>query len=123
VDEAYKPVALELEKGGRNDRYACTHIIGDIPKGATIVADKGYDCKRLRRRWRGRGYKVVIPKRQFKTKPKVRCPKPAIYLKRWGIERTFAHFEKFKRLLIRFEYHVHHYLTLWEIAACELLYP
>ncbi|XVJ52352.1 MAG: transposase [Vampirovibrio sp.] len=52
ANEAGFPEAIHIEKGNRHDRYAFGHIIAEIPANSYIVADKGYDCKRLRRQLR-----------------------------------------------------------------------
>ena len=55
VDESGLPEAINLDAAGRNDRYAFGKIVEQIPKDAYLAADKGYDCKKLRRYLRHKG--------------------------------------------------------------------
>ena len=120
-DERGRPQALAIEGAGRNDRYAFGSIVKHVPKGCYLVCDKGYDCKRLRRKLRHHGIKPVIPKRQFENGPRRRTPLPQIYRSRWICERTFAWMDKFKRLRIRDERLVTLHKAFWHLA-CAILY-
>lgn len=120
VNEAGLPEAIHIEKGSRHDRHAFGSVMAEIPTNSYIVADKGYDCKRLRRQLRHKGLTPVIPKRQFKNKPKVRTPKPKIYKGRWTIERTFSWLEGFRKLILRFERKLEHWQALWELGCAML---
>ncbi len=72
-----------------------------------LVADRGYDSQRLRRRLRCRGIRPSIPPRRIQRKhPRrgrpLRIPKEA-YAQRWIVERTFAWLGNFRRLVVRYE--------------------
>ena len=69
VDESGLPDAINLDASGRNDRYAFGKIVEQIPKDSYLAADKGYDCKKLRRYLRHKGLRPLIPRRQFENKP------------------------------------------------------
>ena len=115
------PEAIHFEKGSRHDRHAIGSIIRQTPEGVHIVADKGYDCKKLRRHIRHLKRIPVIPKRQFKNKPKVRTPKPLIYKGRWIIERTFSWLEGFRKLVLRYKNKIEHWKGFWYLG-CAVLY-
>jgi IS5 family transposase len=121
VNEAGLPEALHFERGNCHDVKATGSIMAQIPKGAIVLADKGYDSKGFRRQLRYRKLKPMIPKRQFKNKPKVRCPKPKLYQKRWTIERTFAWLEKFRKLVLRYEYKINNWKGFWYLG-CSILH-
>ena len=74
---------------------------------AQVVADRGYDAKRLRRALRRRGIRTCIPRirRPRHLRPKGRPPAAprADYARRWIVERTFAWLGTFRRLLVRHE--------------------
>ena len=120
VDENGLPEALHLDAAGRNDRYAFGNIVDQIPKGAYLAADKGYDCKRLRRRLRHSGLRPLIPRRQFGNSTARRTPKPHLYKSRWTIERCFAWLGKFRKLEIRYEYHWKNWEAFWYLG-CTML--
>lgn len=109
-----------MDAAGRNDRYAFGSIVNEIPQKAYLAADKGYDCKKLRRRLRHKGLKPLIPKRRFKNGPKRRIPKPHLYRSRWTIERCFAWLGKFRKLDIRYERKALHWKAFWQLG-CSLL--
>ncbi len=73
-----------------------------------VCADKAYDSMAFRRALRKRGIKTAIPERTSKKQkrrkkgPKPKCEK-ANYEQRWKVERTFAWFGNFRRMLIRWE--------------------
>lgn len=75
-----------------------------------ICADKAYDSMALRRTLQKRGIKSAIPERTSKKQkrrkkgPKPKCEKTN-YEQRWKVERTFAWFGNFRRMLIRWEHH------------------
>ena len=71
-----------------------------------LVADKAYDSRALRTWLRSRGIKPTIPhvQRHKPKKPKRGRPFSPVgegYRSRWKIERTFAHLQNFRRLLVR----------------------
>ena len=123
VNERGEPQALEIDGAGRNDRYAFGSIVRQIPKGSYLVCDKGYDCKKLRRKLRYQGIKPIIPKRQFENGPYRRTPKPKIYKSRWINERTIAWYDKFKTLTVRYERRSSLYKSFWYLASAMLLLP
>src|SRR5215468_5181061 len=67
-----------------------------------IATDKGYDAKALRQTLRKRGIRAQLPKRVWKTKkPRGRPIKKVV--PRFQAERTFAWFQKYRRLVVRWE--------------------
>lgn len=69
-----------------------------------LIADRAYDSDPLRERLRQRGITVIVPYRDNRT---VRAYEDGRQLRRyrhrWVIERTFAWFGSFRRLLVRHE--------------------
>ncbi len=76
-----------------------------------LVADKAYDSRKFRAWLRKRDIKATIPhfERRQRKKPKRGRPFAPVgigYKSRWKVERTFAHLQNFRRLLVRHERHV-----------------
>ena len=73
-----------------------------------VCADRAYDSQAFRRKLQQRGIKSAIPERtsskrkRRKLGPKPHCPQ-VIYAQRWKVERRFAWFGNFRRVLIRWE--------------------
>jgi transposase len=69
-----------------------------------IIADRGYDCDALRRRFKRRGTELIVPyrkyirNRRFEDKRKLRR-----YRKRWKIARTNAWLQNFRRIQVRYD--------------------
>ena len=89
-----------------------------------LVADKAYDSADFRRQLRARGIKPTIPtfERRKRTHPKRGRPlrTGVSYRNRWKVERCFAWMDNYRRLLVRYERHLHLYkafclfaLILW----------
>ena len=82
-----------------------------------LVADKAYDSQPFRERLRCRGIRPCIPHRRGRRPRPGRKAELAGYRERWHVERTFAWFGTFRRVLLRYERQVAMYLGLVTIAA------
>jgi transposase len=83
-----------------------------------LIADRAYDSDPLRERLARRGITVIVPYRDNRT---VRRYEDRRHLRRyrhrWVIERTFAWFGSFRRLLIRHERFTSMYCSFFYFAA------
>lgn len=87
-------------------------------KPERVIADKAYDSDRLRARLKRRGIELIAPHRRNRKKPKTQDGrKLRRYRKRWKVERTFAWFGNFRRLLVRWERHLKMYLAFFHLAC------
>src|SRR5436305_10224565 len=48
VDQQGRPIRLKLTAGQESDIASAPAMLGDLPKGAMLLADKGYDANALR---------------------------------------------------------------------------
>jgi IS5 family transposase len=118
TDEAGVPVKITIDAGGRHDLYACGSLPYSIPKDSTLVADRGYDARWFRNKLRRNNITPRIRKRSWKGRRK----SPKNHLGRWKIERTFAWFHKFRKLLVRWEYKPSHWKAFWLLGCVQLLF-
>lgn len=86
-----------------------------------LVADKAYDSADFRRRLRRRGIKPTIPtfERRPRKNPKRGRPLrtgPA-YRQRWKVERCFGWMDNCRRLVVRYERHLHLYKAFCLVAV------
>jgi hypothetical protein len=95
----------------------------------TLLGDKAYDSAGLRRRLRHRGIAPRLPRRKRPKawkrgpgRPVREAPWPEAKF-RYVVERSFAWFGKFRRLLIRWERSLEHYAGLFTLANIMLLMP
>jgi transposase len=91
-----------------------------------LVADRAYDSRALRHALRRRGIKPTIPTFERRARSTPRRGRPirvgASYAQRWKVERCFAWMDNCRRLVVRYERHLHIYyafcllaITLWTI--------
>jgi transposase len=87
-------------------------------KPERLIADKAYDSDPLRTRLKRRGMELIVPHRRNRKKPKTQDGrKLRRYRKRWKVERTFAWFGNFRRLLVRWERHLKMYRAFFHLAC------
>jgi IS5 family transposase len=75
-----------------------------------LHADKGYDYARCRRNLRARGIIPRIARRGVESSQH-------LGKHRWVVERTFAWFNQFRRIIIRYERHAELYHAFLNLAA------
>ena len=94
-----------------------------IRKPKILIADKGYDAKWVREELRSRGITSYIPKRRKKgeaDEPKYNQRIKPFYKTRWIVERTFAWFNNFRRLVTRWERLTTTYSGFFHLACAVL---
>ena len=88
-----------------------------------LCLDRGYDYAQCREEAEAHGYVAHIPKRGSKTDP---LPPPTDPLRhpprRWVVEVSHSWFNRFRRLLIRWEKKAAHYQGFVQLAACLIIY-
>ena len=83
-----------------------------------IIADRAYDSDPLRWRLLQRGILLISPHRRGRCKPSLNDGRTLRrYRNRWKIERTFAWLGNFRRLLVRYDYHLEIYQAFFHIAC------
>jgi len=83
-----------------------------------LIADKAYDADWLRMILRLRGTELICPHRRGrKAQPMQDGRSLRRYHRRWIVERTIAWLGNFRRLLIRWERHVHMYRAFMNVAC------
>ena len=87
-------------------------------KPTRLIADKAYDSDPLRARLKRRGIELIVPHRRNRKKPKTQDGrKLRRYRRRWKVERTFAWFGNYRRLVVRWERHLKMYLAFFHLAC------
>lgn len=85
---------------------ALAEIAGELPDGASVLADRGYDSDPLRKRLAGRGLRLIAAHRKNRTKSRTNDGRRLRRLRRrWVVERTFGWLKQFRRLDVRREYY------------------
>jgi transposase len=83
-----------------------------------LIYDKACDADALRKRLARRGIDLICPHRKNRTKPSMQDGrKLRRYKRRWKVERTFAWWGNFRRLVVRWERHITMYRAFFHVAC------
>ena len=83
-----------------------------------LIYDKAADSDPLRARLARRGIELICPHRKNRKKPPTQDGRPLRrYKRRWKVERTFAWWGNFRRLVVRWEYHIQMYQAFVNVAC------
>ena len=83
-----------------------------------VIYDKACDSDALRKRLAKRGIDLICPHRRNRVKPPLQDGrKLRRYKRRWKVERTFAWFGNFRRLVVRWERHPIMYQAFFRVAC------
>lgn len=115
--ESASPAEVKLVAQTLEQRF-----VADVPE--KLVGDKAYDSDRLDAEvLEGFGAEVIAPHRQGRRADnKTQDGRPLRRFKRrWKVERLFAWLYNFRRLVVRYEYHVQNYVGLVQLACVVIL--
>lgn len=90
----------------------------------TLIGDKAYDSDPLDEKILSEyGTEVIAPHRQNRRPGTATQDGRGLrrYRKRWRIERLFAWFNNYRRLVVRWEYHPENYLGFLRLACLVIL--
>ncbi len=96
-------------------------FLEDLPE--RVIGDKAYDSDSLDRRLEDeRGVEMIAPHRGNRSRPPSQDGRRLQrYKRRWKIERLFAWLQNFRRLVVRYEYHLHNFLAMAKLGCIILL--
>lgn len=89
----------------------------------TLIGDKAYDSDKLDDQLiYNRGVEMIAPHRKGRKKPNTQDGrKLRRYRRRWKVERLFAWLQNFRRLIVRYEYHVENFLGMVHLGCIKIL--
>ncbi len=92
-------------------------------KPALLIGDKAYDSDTLDAELLSEhGVEMIAPHRANRRCPKTQDGrKLRRYTKRWKVERLFAWLQNYRRVTVRYEYHVRNYLAMVLLAFSVIL--
>ena len=112
------PVQIELSPGQTNDAPMAELLLNDLPAGAEVIADKGYDADWIRDLIEDQNCTPHIPPKSNRydgiTYSKTK------YKKRNLIERCFNKLKHFRRFSTRFDRRAAHFLAFIHIASAMI---
>jgi transposase len=88
-----------------------------------ITGDMAYDSDRLDKRLaEERGVELIAPHKSNRVKPATQDGRTLRrYRKRWKVERFFAWLQNFRRLVVRYEYHLSNFLAMVQLGCIVIL--
>ena len=89
-----------------------------------IIGDKAYDSDKLDQQLsEDRNIELIAPHKKNRKKPSTQDGrKLRRYRRRWKVERLFAWLQNFRRLVVRYEYHVDNFVALLHLGCSIILF-
>ena len=113
--ESASPAEVTLVEATLEER-----AVADVPE--RLIGDKAYDSDRLDERLMdGYGIEMIAPNKQNRIVPTQDGRPLRRYKRRWKIERLFAWLFNFRRLVVRYEYHIENFQGLLHLAGALIL--
>ena len=101
VDKRGLPIKLSLTAGQVHDMQAAPALIADLPKGAMLLADKGYDANEIRHMGASNGAFANIQPKSNRKDPI--CFSSYLYRARNLVERFFNKIKHYRRIATRYD--------------------
>ena len=88
-----------------------------------IIGDRAYDSDKLDKRLaKERGVEMIAPHKSNRRKTATQDGRTLRrYRKRWKVERLFAWLQNFRRLVVRYEYHLKNFLAMVQLGCIVIL--
>jgi transposase len=88
-----------------------------------IIGDRAYDSDKLDQKLTDeRGVQLIAPHKSNRRKNQTQDGRPLRrYKKRWKVERLFAWLQNFRRLVVRYEYHLKNFLAMVQLGCVIIL--
>lgn len=87
-----------------------------------LIGDRAYDSDPLDQRLARQGIALIAPHRTNRSKPKTQDERILRrYQRRWKIERLFAWLNKYKRVVVRWDRFIDHFLAFVHLACAMIL--
>ena len=118
MNEQGLPLQLELSPGQMHDAPMAELLLHDLPKGISLLADRGYDADWIRELIQDQGCTPVIPP---KSNRREEIPfSKRKYKKRNLVERCINKLKQFRHIATRYDRKAQAYLAFAKLAAVRL---
>jgi len=126
ADTSGLPVAAHVESASPHEiKLVEATIDNGFTRNAPdkLVGDKAYDSDKLDHQLlKERGIEMISPHRKGRKKQRTQDGrKLRRYQRRWKVERLFAWLQNFRRLVVRYEYHVENFLGMVLLGCAKIL--
>ena len=126
ADDHSLPLAVSIESASPHESQLVEGVLGHsflntLPP--RLIGDKAYDSDRLDRDLAERyGIEMSAPHRGERRTPTQDGRPLRRYRRRWRVERLFAWLHHFRRLVIRWEYHVENFFGMVRLGCMQILF-
>jgi transposase len=88
-----------------------------------VIGDKAYDSDKLDQKLADeRNVDLIAPHKDNRRQPATQDGRSLRrYKKRWKVERLFAWLQNYRRLVVRYEYHLKNFLTMIQLGCIIIL--
>jgi transposase len=118
VDKQGRPIRLKLTAGQTSDIAMAPVMLTDLPNGAMLLADKGYDANALRAAICEQNGWANIPPKTNRKDPI--CFSPYLYKARNLIERFFNKIKHYRRIATRYDKLAENFLAALKLVAVRI---
>ena len=126
ADAAGFPVAAYVESASPHEVRL---VEATIDSGFTqyapdrLISDKAYESDKLDKQLsEDRGIELIAPHKMNRQKQRTQDGRRLRrYRRRWKVERLFAWIQNYRRLVVRYEYHVENFLVLLQLGYSIIL--
>jgi transposase len=96
-------------------------FLDNVPE--KVIGDRAYDSDKLDKRLaQERGVEMIAPHKDNRRKAVTQDGRSLRrYRKRWKVERFFAWLQNFRRLVVRYEYHLENFLAMIRLGCIVIL--
>ena len=96
-------------------------FLDNVPE--KVIGDKAYDSDKLDKRLaKERDVEMIAPHKSNRRSQQTQDGRPLRrYKKRWKVERLFAWLQNFRRLVVRYEYHLENFLAMIQLGCIVIL--
>ncbi len=132
TDGAGIPLAVVISEANRHDMKKLGALLDAVPltppppppnEARHLCLDRGYDYAACREAATSRGYTPHIPPKPSEEQPLPPPGHPGRHPpRRWVVEVAHSWFNRFRRLLIRWDKQVANYLGFVQLAAVLIIY-
>jgi transposase len=125
ADDHSLPLAVSIESASPHESQLVEGVLGQsfldtLP--VRLIGDKAYDSDRLDQDMAERyGIEMIAPHRNDRRMPTQDGRPLRRYRRRWRVERLFAWLHHFRRLVIRWEYHVENFFGMVRLGCVQIL--
>jgi transposase len=125
ADRSGLPIALHVDSASPHEVKLVPKTIEgrfliQLPK--RIIGDKAYDSDPLDEELEQLGVQMIAPHKANRKKTKTQDGRTLRrYRRRWKVERLFAWLQNFRRLVTRWEYHLHNFLGMVQLGCIIIL--